>query len=85
MKKLLLILFVSLAVSLPAHAKKGGKDGGYGAGGQRDDFASETGMEQGKAWAGSKEKYDAEMKDKDKDKDKKQKKEKKQKQKQKNK
>ena len=60
MNKLLLILFVSLAFSLPVQAKKGDKEGGHGAGGLRDDYASESGLEHGKAWAGSNEGHDGE-------------------------
>jgi len=60
MNKLLITLFVSLVFSLPTHAKNEDKEDGYGAGGLRDNYSSESGLEQGKAWAGSKEVNDVE-------------------------
>lgn len=53
MNKLLILLFLSLAISLPVHAKKEGKGN---AGSSRDEHASESGLEHGKAWAGNKDK-----------------------------
>ena len=38
------------------------KKKGHGAGGVRAEYASEQGLEKGKAWAGSKEKKDKEAK-----------------------
>lgn len=73
--KNLLVIFITLALSMPVLAKK---DKESKAGSMRDDHASEMGMDKGKAYAGTNEKKDKddeeEMKDK---KDKKSKKEKK--------
>lgn len=55
MRNLLLIILMFLVVS-PAIAKEDKEKKGHGAGGVRDDHASEMGIEKGNAWAGAKEK-----------------------------
>lgn len=62
MQKLLTLLLI-VFLSFPVIAKDDKGKKGHGAGGVRDDHASEMGMEKGKAWAGSKEKK---VKEKDK-------------------
>lgn len=47
------VLLLAVMLSFPLVAKE---HKGKGAGGARDEHASETGMEKGKAWAGDKEK-----------------------------
>lgn len=55
MQKLLTLLIV-VFLSFPVIAKEHKDKKGHGAGGVRDDHASETGIEKAKAWAGTKEK-----------------------------
>ncbi|NOQ77088.1 MAG: hypothetical protein GQ475_04730 [Methylococcaceae bacterium] len=60
MNKLLITIVVAIVFSLPTHAKNGDKEDGYGAGGLRDDYSNESGLEHGKSWAGNKEVDDVE-------------------------
>ena len=52
----IIVFIIAIFLTLPISAKQGEEKQGYGAGGVRDDHASEMGVEKGKAWAGSKEK-----------------------------
>lgn len=49
------VLLLALLLAMPLLAAKEDKKG-HGAGGMRDEHASEQGMEHGKSWAGEKEK-----------------------------
>ena len=49
------ILTIALLLALPVAAKQDEKKG-YGAGGVREEHASDMGLEKGKAWSGNKEK-----------------------------
>lgn len=49
------VLLLALLLAMPLLAAKEDKQG-HGAGGMRDEHASEQGMEHGKSWAGEKEK-----------------------------
>jgi hypothetical protein len=51
----LVVLLLVLLLALPVLAAKEDKKG-HGAGGMRDEHASEQGLEQGQAWSGRKEK-----------------------------
>jgi hypothetical protein len=73
--KRLVVLLLTIGLASGVFAGNDQKKG-HGAGGVRADHASETGMEKGKAWAGTREKEDKEPKS---EKDKKDKKDKKQK------
>lgn len=55
MQKLLTLLII-VFLSFPVIAKEHKDKKGHGAGGMRDEHASEMGLEKGKAWAGTKEK-----------------------------
>ena len=72
-----LLTLLSALMLATGVASAGDDRKGHGAGGARDDHASEQGRDKGKAWAGSKEKDEKEHKDKKEKKEKKQKKDKK--------
>ena len=68
-----LIMLLSTLLLATGMASAGDDRKGHGAGGARDDHASEQGHDKGKAWAGSQEKNEKEHKDKKEKKEKKQK------------
>lgn len=73
--KSLVVLLLTIGLATGVSAGNDQKKG-HGAGGVRADHASETGMEKGKAWAGTREKEDEEPKSEKGKKDKKQKRDK---------
>ena len=72
-----IVLIIALIFALPVSAKQSEEKKGHGAGGVRDENASEMGLEKGKAWAGSKEKKIKREAGEEKEKEKKPKKDKK--------